>query len=92
MSASDDTTDKPSSPGNQPISAPSRGPARAKRRLPAATLDYGAAMSRLDVLVLDPDRARGAAVHDELERRGRSVVVVHAARDAARVCEGMRPV
>lgn len=92
MSASDDTHDKPSSPGNQPVSAPSRSPARAKRRLPAATLDYGAAMSRLDVLVLDVDKERAEAVQDELKRRGRSVVVVHAATEAARVCEGMRPV
>lgn len=60
--------------------------------MPAATLDYGAAMNRLDVLLLDTDRERGTALREELQRRGRSVVVVDGATDAARVCEGMRPV
>lgn len=92
MSAPDDTNDKPSSPGSQPISAPSRSPVRSKRRMPAATLDYGAAMTRLDVLLIDPDEGRGAAIRDELKRRGRSAAAVRSADDAVRVCEGMRPV
>ena len=88
----DDSSDKPSAPGSNPISAPGRGPLRSKRRLPAATLDYGAAMSRLDVLLLDADPERSVALRDGLKRRGRSVVVAASTAEAARVCEGMRPV
>jgi hypothetical protein len=89
---SSDDRDNPSAPGSNPISAPSRTPARSKRRMPAATLDYGAAMNRLDVLLLDADGARAGSVKGELTGRGRSVVIVKDASEATRVCEGMRPV
>jgi len=90
MSSPDDPRSKqPSSPG---VSAPARVPGRTKRRFPAATLDYGSAANRLDVLLLDADPVRGPALRAELESRDRAAVVVRTHQDAIRVCEGMRPV